>query len=104
MTTSEYGDYTKDRVGWFFGMTGAQLAVVTLAGLPVLIGIGVQAWGLAAVSLLGWAGLLVLLVVPVRGRSATGWLTGLASHTAGRGLGWAPFRGRVSAGESVDAG
>lgn len=101
--TTEYGDYTKDRVGWFFGMTGAQLAAVTLAGLPVMVGIGVQAWGLAGVSLLGWGGLLVLLLVPVRGRSATGWLAGLASHTAGRGLGWAPFRGQVSVGESVAA-
>ncbi len=34
MSAARYGDYTKDVSGWFLGMTGAQLALVTLAGVP----------------------------------------------------------------------
>jgi len=99
--TTEYGDYTKDRVGWFFGMTGPQLALVTVTGLPLLLAVGVQLWGLAAACLLGWAVVLLLVLLPVRGRSATQWLGALLAHTIGRGMGWSAFRGRVSVGESV---
>jgi hypothetical protein len=101
--SSEYAEYTRDRVGWFFGMTAAQLAVITATGLPLLLAVGVQAWALAGVCLLGWAGVLLLVLVPVRGRSATQWLGGLLAHTAGRALGWSTFRGRASAGEPVAA-
>ncbi len=102
MTVSEYGDYTRDRVGWFFGMTGPQLAVVTISGLPLLLAVGVQAWLLALACAGGWAGVLALVLLPVRGRSATQWFGGLAAHTAGRALGWSTFRGRASVGEPVD--
>ena len=34
MSAARYGDYTRDVSGWFLGMTGAQLALVTLAGVP----------------------------------------------------------------------
>jgi len=30
-----YSDYSEDRVGWFFGLRGWQLAVVAGAALPV---------------------------------------------------------------------
>lgn len=101
MTATEYGDYTKDRVGWFFGMTGPQLVVVTIAGLPLLLAVGVHAWWPAAASMAGWAAVLALVLIPVRGRSATQWFGALATHTAGRGLGWSAFRGRASVGEPV---
>ena len=97
MTTTQYGEYTRDRVGWFFGMTGAQLAVVTGSGLPLLLSVGVQAWALAGVCLLGWAGVLVLVLVPVHGRSATQWLGALAAHTTGRLAGWSAFPGPCAA-------
>ena len=103
MTTTQYGEYTRDRVGWFFGMTAAQLAVVTGSGLPLLLAVGVQAWALAGVCLLGWAGVLVLVLVPVHGRSATQWLGALAAHTTGRVAGWSAFRGRACTGEAVAA-
>jgi len=101
MGVTVYEDYTKDRVGWFFGMTGPQLAVVTVSGLPLLLAVGVQAWLLALACAGGWAVLLALVLVPVRGRSATQWFGGLLAHTAGRVLGWSTFRGRASVGEAV---
>ena len=101
MAATQYGEYTKDRVGWFFGMTGPQLAVVTISGLPLLLAVGVAQWGLAAACLAGWGAVLALVLLPVRGRTATQWLSGLATHTLGRGLGWSTFAGRASLGEAV---
>ena len=40
MNAVRYGDYSRDVSGWFLGMTGAQLALVTLAGVPALLGTG----------------------------------------------------------------
>ena len=101
MTVNEYGDYTKDRVGWFFGMTGPQLATVTVAGLPLLLAIGVQRWGTAVVLAAGWVVILALVVVPVHGRSATQWFGALVTHTVARGAGWSAFRSKVAVGEPV---
>ena len=72
-----YGDYTRDRVGMFFGLTGVQLGILVAAGIPALWALQTQRWGLFAGAALGWAIMLLLVVVPVRGRSATGWLTAL---------------------------
>ncbi len=97
----EYADYTKDRVGFFFGMTGPQLATVTVTAVPLLVAVGVQAWAMAGLSLLGWGAVLALVVVPVRGRSATQWLGALVGYSVGRAVGWSAFRGKVAAGEPV---
>ncbi len=97
----EYADYTRDRVGFFFGMTGPQLATVMAAGVPLLLAVGVQRWALAGLCLLGFAAVVLLVVVPVRGRSATQWIGALVAHTVGRGLGWSAFRGKVGVGEPV---
>ena len=47
----------------------------------------------------GFAAVVLLVVVPVRGRSATQWVGALVAHTLGRGLGWSAFRGKVAVGE-----
>jgi hypothetical protein len=95
----EYADYTKDRVGFFFGMTGPQLGTVMAAGVPLLIAVGVQRWALAGLCLLGFAAVVLVVVVPVRGRAATQWVGALVAHTLGRGVGWSAFRGKVAVGE-----
>ena len=99
MSVNEYADYTRDRVGWFFGMTGPQLATVTVAGVPVLLMMGAQRWLVAAAVAAGWAIVLTLVVLPVHGRSATQWFGALVVHTVGRGAGWSAFRSKVSVGE-----
>ena len=35
VVTQVYGDYGKDRPGWFFGLTGVQLALLVAGGAPV---------------------------------------------------------------------
>ena len=49
----QYGDYAKDRSGWFFGLTGAQLALIVLGGFPGLVALNSQAWLLVAVVAAG---------------------------------------------------
>ena len=43
-----YSDYAKDRIGWFFGLTGWQLGTLAVTSLPVF-------WGSAAVLAAGAA-------------------------------------------------
>ena len=42
-----YSDYSRDRIGWFFGLTGPQLAGLGGAALPVFIAVNRQQWSLA---------------------------------------------------------
>ena len=58
-----YSDYTRDRVGMFFGLTGVQLGVLTAAAAPALWAVQTQRWGWFAGLALGWAVLLVLVFV-----------------------------------------
>ena len=48
-----YADYTKARIGFFFGLTAWQLAAVTIGCLPVLWNASRGAWVPAGVCLLG---------------------------------------------------
>ena len=97
-----YADYTKARIGFFFGLTAWQLAAVTLGCLPVLWNASRGAWVPAGVCLLAWVLLTVLVITPVRGRSATGWLLAVAAHTAGSITGWARFTARAARGAADD--
>ena len=97
-----YSDYSRDRIGWFFGLTGLKAAVLAAAALPVFIAVNQQEWGSAGALIAGWAVLLVLVAVPVHGRSATGWLLAWIGFTLGRVTGWARFRSRASLGKTRD--
>ena len=97
-----YSDYSRDRIGWFFGLTGPQLAVLGSAALPVFIAVNRQQWSLAGSLILAWAALLVLVAVPIRGRSLTGWLVAWSAFTLARVAGWSRFRSRASVGKTRD--
>ncbi len=100
--TTVYADYAKDKVGWFFGVSGVRLAVVAGGILPVLWAVHTGAWT-AAVSFAGiWLGVTLLTVVSVRGRSATGWLIASTRHAAGGLFGWTSFRSRAAGGRVAD--
>lgn len=100
MTT--YSDYSRDKIGWFFGISGAQLAVIAVGILPVLWAIREGAWlsalGLASI----WLVVFVVTVVPVRGRSATGWMLAVTAYALGGLLHWTSFRSRASRGRVDD--
>jgi len=98
--TAVYDDYGPDRVGFFFGLTGPRLAALTLAVIPVFVAVNQQRWALAG----EWAALAavvtVLVVVPVRGRSATGWLLASLSFAIGKAFGWTSWRSKAAAGKA----
>ncbi len=100
--TVTYGDYSRDRIGWFFGISGPQLGVLVTAAMPVLIAINQGAWAAAGLLLLVWLGVLVVSVVPVRGRSATGWLLACSAYALGELAGWTSFRSAASRGRAED--
>ena len=97
-----YSDYSRDRIGWFFGLTGPQIAVLGAAALPVFLAVNRQDWSLAGSLLVAWAALIVLVAVPIRGRSATGWVIAWSGFTVARVAGWSRFRSRASVGKTRD--
>lgn len=104
---STYSDYNRDRIGWFFGLSGWQLGVLSLTSLPVFWAVQRGTWTSAAGLLALWAVVLVVTVVPVRGRSATGWMWAAARFTVGAVAGWTVWcskatRGRVDDLAEVD--
>ena len=69
-----YDDYSRARIGFFFGLTGWQLTAVGLGVLPVLWATSRGDWTAAGAFLATWLALAAVVVTPIRGRSATGWL------------------------------
>lgn len=96
-----YNDYSRARVGWFFGLTGWQLGIVAGATLPVFGSIQRQAWGAALVFLAIWAMTAAVVVVPVRGRSATAWIVATLLHVLGGLTGRSRFRSRAARGQAA---
>ena len=95
-----YGDYSRDKIGWFFGLSGWQLATLAAAVMPVFWAIQRGEW-LSAVLFAGlWVLVFVVTVAPVRGRSATGWLAASTAFAIGGLAGWTRFRSRASTGEA----
>jgi hypothetical protein len=102
VTAAQYGDYARDRTGWFFGMSGPQLALVLVAALPGLAAMNSGRWLVLVVWLPAWALLVALVTVPLRGRSATGWAIALARHTLGGVMGWTNWQSKAAAGIASD--
>jgi hypothetical protein len=102
MSATEYSDYAKDRSGWFFGLSGTQLALVVISGVPELAALNTRNWLLVIGWLPIWALLIALVAVPVRGWSATQWLLVLASHALGGLMGWTRWQSKVAAGTVTD--
>jgi hypothetical protein len=102
VSSTEYSDYAKDRGGWFFGLSGLQLGLVILTGVPELAALNNQSWLLVA----GWlpisALLIALIAVPVRGWSASQWLLALASHALGGLMGWTRWQSKAAGGTVTD--
>ena len=100
MTT--YADYQRDRIGWFFGLSGGQLMFLALASLPAFWAISRGAWFSAFLFALVWLFLLAITVIPVRGRSATGWVFASTMYAVGGLLGWTSFRAKATQGRAED--
>jgi hypothetical protein len=95
-----YNDYSRARIGWFFGLSGWQLGVVALSTMPVFWSIQSGAWLPAGLFLLLWAVVAAVTVTPVRGRSASGWITASLAFAVGGLAGWTRFRSKASRGQA----
>ncbi len=102
MSAIEYNDYARDRAGWFFGLTGMQLTLVVIGGMPDLLALNGHAWLLFAAWLPVWALLIVLVAVPMRGRSVARWVYDLAMFALGGVMGWTRWQSKVAAGTAAD--
>lgn len=94
-----YGESaTRDRQGWFLGLTGTQLLLVLAAAFPCWLAMALGRWlyllGLAPI----WGLATVLICLPVRGWSAFQWIGVLVRHLAGAGFGWSTFQSQGAAG------
>lgn len=97
-----YRDYQRDKVGWFFGISGPQLAVIAGGVIPVLWTARSGLWGSALLLAVLWLLVFVVTVVPVKGRSATGWLLATTAHALGGLMGWTSFRAKATTGRLTD--
>lgn len=98
-----YNEYSKARIGWFlFGLTGWQAAVVALSMLPVFWSLKAQAWTSAGMFLLICVAVVLVTVVPVRGRSAIGWIMASTAFAVGGLTGWTRFRAHATRGQVED--
>lgn len=100
---SIYDDYSRAKVGWFFGLSAGQLGTVSLGLLPIFWSIQRQAWGPALIFATVWAAVAAVAIVPVRGRSATGWLVATGRFSLGGITGTTRFRARATRGQGTDA-
>lgn len=93
---------TRDRHGWFFGLTGPQVFLVLGAAFPVWLAMSVGEWAalLVLVPLLLLA--VVLICVPVRGWSAAQWIGLLIRYVLGHAAGWTRFQSKAAVGEVDD--
>ncbi|WP_248580843.1 SCO6880 family protein [Nocardioides sp. InS609-2] len=100
--TTTYADYSRDRIGWFFGISGTQLAFLATGSLPVFWAIQQGAWLSGFLLLLIWVAVVLVTIVPIHGRSATGWMCAAVAHAAGGLMGWTAFRAKAAEGKTED--
>ncbi len=97
-----YGSWSKDKQGWFLGLDGGAWVVIGLGGLPMLLAAGTARWLLVLGWAPVWAVLVVLVAVPVRGRSAFRWALDCLRRWAGAAMGWTDWQSKAVAGTAED--
>ncbi|MDN5803846.1 MAG: PrgI family protein [Microlunatus sp.] len=98
-----YSQYSKAKIGWIFGLSAWQVGIVAASSVPVFYAINQQAWAAAGLLTVMAAAVTALTIVPVRGRSAAGWLAAAAGFAFGSLRGWSTFRARATHGAVTDS-
>jgi len=94
-------NFRRERLGWAFGLSAAQLAVCTTAVAPLLGAMSVGQYRTALVGLPFTVLMVGLATVPIRDRVAVVWLTHWVRHTVGTATGWSQWQSRAAAGRVV---
>ncbi|WP_224390416.1 SCO6880 family protein [Pseudonocardia sp. ICBG1293] len=92
----------REGTGWIAGMTPVQAFLVIAVCSPALLAMSRSRWS----QTLGWgafaAVVVVLIVVPIRGRPAFRWLADLIMFQTGVLMRWSPWQSRAAAGLAGD--
>ena len=94
-----YNDYAKAKEGLLWGQNGWKIVTISLGVLPVFAAVNRTAWFSALLLAAIWGLVTILLVVPVRGRTATGWLTAIIAFSVGGLMRVTSFRSRAARGD-----
>ena len=97
---SVFNDYVPAKRGWLLGMTVPQWLVMGTCLLAVAAAFSRQAWALTALLIVVWVVVGVLLLLPVRGRSAIGWVGAWTSHAMSSVTGLSVWRSRAAQGRA----
>lgn len=88
----------REHPGWVLGLTPWQALACVAMGAPVLLAMSAgrwsQAFGLAVAAGIG----TVLVVVPIRGRSALRWFADLLMYQTGVVMGWSRWQSSAATG------
>ena len=93
---------TRDRQGWFFGLTGPQLILVITTAFPSWLAMAAGQWTALIGLIPAWLLAVALICLPVRGWSAAQWIGVLVRHAVGTAAGWTRFQSKAAAGEVDD--
>ena len=99
-----FGEYSRDRAGMFFGLTGGQLATLVVAGGPALWAFQRESWALMAGFAVLWGIVLALVAIPIHGRSATGWMLASLAYAGGSVMRWTRWRSKAATGRVEELG
>jgi hypothetical protein len=99
MTTVYGASATRDRQGWFFGLTGPQVFLVLATAFPCWLAMAAGEWAVVIGLVPCWLLAVALICVPVRGWSAAQWIGVLSRYLLGTVAGWTQFQSRAAAGD-----
>lgn len=102
MSVNVYADYSRDRVGFFFGLSLAELVILAASVLPVLWAMSRQAWASMGWFLLVFVLVVLVTVVTVQGRSAIGWAKSAILFLVASLTGARSFTSRAAQGQADD--
>jgi hypothetical protein len=104
MSTGYGAAASRDRQGWFFGLTGPQVLLTLGAGIPSWLAMAMGQWVLLMGLLPSWALTVALVCIPVRGWSAAQWIGVLVRFVVGRAMRWTRWQSKAAAGELDELG
>lgn len=97
-----YNDYTPARIGFLWGLSLPQLIILAVSVLPLAGALGSGEWLRLVVLVPVWVGVVLLTVVPVKGRSAFGWAAATLLYISAAISGRSRFRSTIATGGAID--
>lgn len=102
MAVNVYSDYSRDHIGFFFGMSLVELIALAGSGLPVLWAMSRQQWASMWIFLVIFALVAVVTLVRIQGRSAVGWVKAVLLYGVATVRRSRAFTSRAAAGRADD--